>query len=183
VKTLTDAELEWAERIRKVIYSDNQPEQAVIRLNIIIRENPSNARAWSLKANALNRIANQRKEWQYSREALQCAERAIGLDPQDELAHTNKAWALIDLGHIEDGLRAAEHALELNSRNVYAWFNKAWALYLSGEKQAALNACERALELEPGNAIVQKGYDTLLNDEIPEHLKKFVRHQARGNSA
>jgi tetratricopeptide (TPR) repeat protein len=179
---MADPEPEWAERIRRMIYSDNQPEQAVIRLNIIIKDDSLNARAWSLKANALNRIANQRKEWHYTREALQCAERAIALDPKDDLAHTNRAWALIDLGQIEDGLRAAEHALELNPRNVYAWFNKAWALYLSGEKQAALSACERALELEPGNAVVQKGYDRLLNDEIPEHLRKFVRHQTRGNS-
>lgn len=178
---MTDPEPDWAGRIRRVIDSDNQPEQAVIKLNIVIRETPSNARAWALKANALNRIANQRKEWDYSREALQCAQHAIELDSRDDLAHTNKAWALIDIGQIEDGLSASERALELNPRNVYAWFNKAWAHYLLGEKEAALSSCERALDLEPGNAVVQKGYDMFLNDEIPEHLRKFVGHPARRN--
>jgi tetratricopeptide (TPR) repeat protein len=172
---LKDLEPDWPLKIWQQIYHSNQPEQAVVRLNRIIRDSPSDARAWALKANALNRIANQRKDWQLTDEALRCAERAIELDDRNDLALTNKGWALIDLGRFQEGLRSCENALEINPGNVYAWYNKAWAHYLMGEKELALNACKRALDLEPANPILRRGLQMFEEDEIPKHLKKWLR--------
>lgn len=176
---MANLEPDWPDKIWQLIYSSNRPEQAVVQLNRVIKAMPRDARAWALKANALNRIANQRKEWHYTQEALKCAEKAIELDDKNDLAFTNRSWALIDLGRIEEGLKSSEHALELNPRNVFAWYNKAWAHYLASDKELALNACERALDLEPGNRIVRKGLEMLTNGDIPEHLRKFARNSGR----
>jgi tetratricopeptide (TPR) repeat protein len=81
-----------------LIYGKNRTEDAILKLNGIIKSSPENSRAIALKAYALNKLANLHREWNYSQMALEFAERALSLNPSDDIALTSKGWALIDLG-------------------------------------------------------------------------------------
>jgi len=59
-----------------LIYGKNRAEEAILKLNGIIKSSPENSRAIALKAYALDKLANLRKEWSYSQLALEFAERA-----------------------------------------------------------------------------------------------------------
>ena len=64
---------ELRDEIFQLIYSRNKTEEAILKLNGIIKAAPENSQALGLKAYALNKLANLRKEWDYSRRALEFA--------------------------------------------------------------------------------------------------------------
>ena len=90
-----------------LLYSQNKPEQAILQLNRIIKVTPENSQALALKAYALNRLANARREWKYSENALEHSERSLALNPDDDIALVSKGWALIDLGKAHPLLTSA----------------------------------------------------------------------------
>lgn len=155
-----------------MIYSKNRVEEAILKLNGIIKTSPENSRAIALKAYTLNKLANSRKEWKYSQLGLQCAERALALNPDDDIALTSKGWALIDLGRASEAVSVLEHATKVNASNEYAWYNLAWALYLSGNSQASSSSLARALAISPNNPIIRRGRDMMQQGRIPSHLKR-----------
>ena len=155
-----------------LIYSKNRTEDAVLRLNGIIKSSPENSQALALKAYALNKLANARREWEYSRKALECAERALALNPRDDIGLTSKGWALIDLGKTGDALTVLLQATKVNPGNEYAWYNLAWAQYLSGAAAGSAESMRRALEINPYNPILKRGKEMMETGEIPDHLRK-----------
>ena len=50
------------EEVFDLLYVENKPEVAVLRRNRILEKTPENGEALPLKAYALNRLANARKE-------------------------------------------------------------------------------------------------------------------------
>jgi len=86
----------------------------------ILREQPENAQVLSLKAYALNKLANLIKDWEYSRSALAAAEKALELSPLNDIALTSKGWALIDLGRPSESIPYLIRATTANPRNKYA---------------------------------------------------------------
>jgi tetratricopeptide (TPR) repeat protein len=52
--------------------------------------------------------------------ALDCMDRAIGLNGQDDFYYTTRAAIHCDIHQYEDALRDIEKALELNGKNGYA---------------------------------------------------------------
>jgi tetratricopeptide (TPR) repeat protein len=162
------------DKIFEMIYSRRRVEEAILRLNQIIKSAPENSRAIALKAYALNKLANTRKEWKYSEQALEYAERSVVLNPEDDIALTSKGWALIDLGRPEEALKPLEHATRLSNRNEYAWYNLAWAQYLTENPTAAKESITRALEISPDNPIIKRGREMMERGKVPSHLK--VRH-------
>jgi tetratricopeptide (TPR) repeat protein len=157
------------------IYSKKRVDEAILRLNNVIKATPENSEAIALKAYALNKLANIRREWQYSGRALDYAERALALNPNDDIALTSKGWALIDLGRAEEALKPLERATRLNRRNEYAWYNLAWAQYLTGNAAASTESLKTALEIDPGNSIIRRGKESMEKGELPEHLRKSGR--------
>lgn len=162
-------------RIFRMIYSDRRPEQAILQLNLILRKTPENGEALALKAYALNKLANEQKDWSYSERALEFADRAITLDAADDIALTSKGWALIDLGRAQEALKPLQQATRSNPNNEYAWYNLAWAQYLTGDAVASKTSIERALKIHPGNPIVMKGQKMMEEGKIPEHLKPLPK--------
>jgi len=108
------------EKVYDLLYAKHKPELAVLRLNRILREQPENAQALSLKAYALNKMANLIKDWEYSRSALAAAEKALELSPLNDIALTSKGWALIDLGRPSESIPYLIRATTANPRNKYA---------------------------------------------------------------
>jgi tetratricopeptide (TPR) repeat protein len=155
-----------------LIYSKDRTEEAILRLNAVIKSSPENSRAIALKAYALNKLANLHKEWKYSDLALEFAERALSLNPNDDIALTSKGWALIDLGKTNGAMAALNQATRLNPNNEYAWYNLAWAQYLTGAALASTESIRRALGISPNNPILRRGKEMMQKGEVPKHLKK-----------
>jgi uncharacterized protein len=162
---------ELRERIFNLIYSKNKTEEAILYLNNIIKTAPENSLAIALKAYALNKLANTHREWKYSQKALEYAERALSLNPNDDLALTSKGWALIDLGRANEALPFLQEATRANPNNEYAWYNLAWAQYLTGDAVASAESIARALRINPGNPIIRRGKELMGKGEVPKHLK------------
>lgn len=159
------------ERIFNLIYSKNKTEEAILNLNAIIKTSPENSLAMALKAYALNKLANIHHEWKYSPQALEYAERALALNPNDDLALTSKGWALIDLGRANEALPFLREAVRANPNNEYAWYNLAWAQYLTGDAVASTESIAIALRISPGNPIIKRGKEMMQKGEVPKHLK------------
>jgi tetratricopeptide (TPR) repeat protein len=155
-----------------LIYGKNRTEEAILKLNGIIKSSPENSRAIALKAYALNKLANLYKEWNYSQLALEFAERALSLNPNDDIALTSKGWALIDLSRANEAIPILNQATRVNSNNEYAWYNLAWAQYLSGNPLASTESIRRALSINPNNPILRRGKEMMKKGQVPEHLKK-----------
>jgi tetratricopeptide (TPR) repeat protein len=159
-------------RIFTMIYSKNKTEEAVLQLNGILKTSPENSQALALKAYALNKIANNRREWTFSQQALQYADRALALNPTDDVALTSKGWTLIDLGRANEAIQILQRSVRANPNNEYSWYNLAWAQYLTGNSAASTESINRALEINPGNPIIRHGKKMMERDKVPEHLRK-----------
>jgi len=160
------------DEVFELIYSKKRTEEAILRLNGVIKSSPENSRAIALKAYALNKLANQRKEWNYSQVALETAERALALNPDDDIALTSKGWALIDLGRAGEALSVLERATKVNPGNEYAWYNLAWAQYLTGNSLASSQSMARALAINPNNPILRQGKEMMAQGDVPSHLRQ-----------
>jgi len=155
-----------------LIYSKNRTEEAILKLNAVIKSSPENSRAIALKAYALNKLANLYREWEYSKLALQFAERALSLNPTDDIALTSQGWALIDLSRAIEAIAVLNQATRVNPSNEYAWYNLAWAEYLTGNGLASTESIRRALALSPNNPILRRGKEMMQRGEVPKHLRK-----------
>jgi len=159
------------DEIFTLIYSRNRVDEAILRLNVMIKAAPENSEAIALKAYSLNKLANIRHEWKYSGHALDYAERALALNPNHDIALTSKGWALIDLGRAREAVVVLEQATRVNSGNEWAWYNLAWAQYLSGNAPASSESITTALAINPNNPILQRGKEMMGKGEVPSHLK------------
>jgi tetratricopeptide (TPR) repeat protein len=160
------------EEVFDLLYADNKPEVAVLRLNRILEKTPENGEALALKAYALNRLANARKEWKYSKNAIASADKALTLNPTNDIALTSMGWALIDLRQPVEATPYLIRATKANPRNEYAWYNLAWAQYLTGNAAESSASIKRALELNPNNAIITRGKQMMESGHLPTHLRR-----------
>ena len=166
------SESRLCEEVYDLLYAKHKPELAVLRLNRILREQPENAQALSLKAYALNKLADLIKDWEYSRSALAAAEKALELSPLNDIALTSKGWALIDLGRASESIPYLIRATTTNPRNEYAWFNLAWAQYLTGNYTESSASIAKALQLSPNNSIIRRGNQLMKSGNLPAHLRR-----------
>ena len=160
------------DEIFELIYSKNRTEEAILKLNGVIKSSPQNSKALALKAYALDKLANLRKEWKYSRLGLENAERALALNPDDDIALTSKGWALIDLGRAGEAVGPLERATRINPTNEYAWYNLAWAQYLTGNAPASSHSMNEALAINPNNPILRRGKEMMRRGRIPSHMRR-----------
>ena len=108
------------DQVFALIYSQKKPEEAILQLNRIIKQSPERSDAIALKAYALNKLANELREWKYSEHALENADRALALNLDDDIALTSKGWALIDLGRAQEAISPLERAVKVNPMSEYA---------------------------------------------------------------
>lgn len=95
-----------------------------------------------------------------AQDAVRCFDRALALNPANEVAWVNKGTALTRLGRMNDALRCYNSAIKVNPRYEVAWNNKGNALARVGKHEWALQCYDRALELDPSyrTAWVNKGF-------------------------
>ena len=163
------------ERIFRLIYSQNKTEEAILQLNRIIKTAPENSEAIALKAYALNKLANTRRLWEFTRQALESSDRALSLNPNDDIALTSKGWALIDLGKAKEALEVLQRATQVNPNNEYSWYNLAWAQYLTGNATISTESIARALRISPGNPIITRGKEMMEEGRTPDHLRQQIK--------
>ena len=166
---MSDARLR--EEVYDLLYAKHKPEVAVLRLNRILEEEPENVEALSFKAYVLNKLANATNDWKYSKSAIESSDKALALNPVNDIALTSKGWALIDLGKADEALPYLIRATTANSRNEYAWYNLAWAQYLTGSFSESSTSIAKALELSPNNAIIRRGKQNMKSGKLPTHLR------------
>ena len=95
-----------------------------------------------------------------SAEALPVLERALVLDPGNEMAWINKGAALVRLGRMHEALKCYNASIKANPRYEVAWNNKGNALARLGKPELALGCYEKALQIDPAyrTAWVNKGF-------------------------
>jgi len=107
---------------------------------------PSTAAEWYNKGN----------EWLNKgmcKEAIECYNRALELDPHLSVAYNNRGRAYGDLGQYDKALADCNRAIELNS-NLAVAYNNRGALYGKLEQyKKALVDFEKAIELNPNSAL------------------------------
>ena len=84
-------ERDWEDKAWYMIYSQRKIKEAIRYLNQVIKQHPQNDQAYAIKANALNQLANDIKNWGHTIKALKCAEKALQINPYNETALFNKA--------------------------------------------------------------------------------------------
>jgi len=85
----------------------------------------------------------------YHLEPLDCYRRALEIDPDDVLALTNHAAALVRVGRFEEAARHARRAVQLLPMRGEGWAALGRALYGLGDPDGAAEAHLRAVRLNP----------------------------------
>jgi tetratricopeptide (TPR) repeat protein len=101
-------------------------------------------------------------------ESLDASEKAIAIEPNDEIAWNNKAWALVHLKRYQESLDAAEKALSIKPNYINAWGNQVDALIGLQRYGDALIVSEKIISFYPNNA---KGWNTQAN--VLGNLKRW----------
>jgi tetratricopeptide (TPR) repeat protein len=91
-------------------------------------------------------------------ESIECFDRIIELNRDDDSAWNNKGLALIYLGRYEEAIECYERAIDLNPKESDVWNNKGNALYSSGWYKDAIECYDRAIELN-------RNYDSAWNNK------------------
>jgi len=81
-------------------------------------------------------------------EALRAIDRALDINPHNEVAWLNKGNAFTKLGRLIDALRCFNAAIKVNPAYEVAWNNKGNALARLGKFDEALGCYERALDID-----------------------------------
>ncbi len=97
-------------------------------------------------------------------EALEAFNKALEINPQNEVALANKGAVLSDLGRHEEALNAFDKALEMNPQNRIILSNRGAALGNLGRYEEALNALDKALEINPQNEVALANKGAVLSD-------------------
>jgi len=153
LRYVTDARLRKADGE----YARREYEKAVASYDAAIRfarrAGQENAAGWYGKGAAL--VAMGRPA-----DALEALDRAVSLDPTNEIAWINKGTALSRVGRLPDALKCYNSAIKVNPTYEVAWNNKGNALARLGKHELALACYERALEIDRAyrTAWVNKGF-------------------------
>jgi len=83
------------------------------------------------------------------KEAIECYDRALEIDPQFNKTWNNKGIALDDLGRYEEAIECYDRALEIDPQYKWAWNNKGLALDHLVSYEEAIKYYDRALAIDP----------------------------------
>jgi len=93
-------------------------------------------------------------------EAMACINRALRINPRNEITWNSRGNALVKLNQYYKGMRCFDEALGINPRYEVAWNNKGNLYARLRRYDEAVKCYNRAIELEPSykDAWVNKGY-------------------------
>ncbi len=99
---------------------------------------------WNNRGNTVMRMGGD------TAEAIGNYQRALGIDPEYDIAWFNKGKAELQVENLEDAIKSFSRAVDLKPKFAEAWFNKGKALSMSGKNLAeALYCFDTAIELKP----------------------------------
>ncbi len=99
--------------------------------------------------------------------ALDAAQMALALDPEDVSANNLRAVALTKLGRKQEAGATISEALRRDPENAITHANMGWKLLHEGRAKEAGNSFREALRLEPGNEWARQGLVTALKARNP----------------
>ncbi len=129
------------------------------------------ANVYVLKANALGALGR-------GKEAINCYEKALSLDPEDYNTWYNFAESLFNVMHDSKGaVEAYRRALKLNPRDDMAWASLGCVVSEMGDNEEAIKCCDKALEINPNlvSALGNKGVAMLRKNMKTDALECFQR--------
>jgi len=97
---------------------------------------------WTQKGNSLEILGKPR-------EAIECHDKALEINPTLFGVWNNKGIALVSLGKLQEALGCYNQALDINPRFDHAWNNKGIALFRLGKNQEAVECYDKTLEINP----------------------------------
>ena len=119
--------------------------------------------SWTYLRDAGGRYAHLRgaTRAQWLQRALEAADRAYQLDPQDARAVSVRAFALAQFGRADEALVLYERAVALNRNDAMAWFGISYANVALGRQDQAIHAGHEAIRLSPRDANLNTIYVVL----------------------
>jgi tetratricopeptide (TPR) repeat protein len=130
------------------------------------------------KISAISKILSDaevyNKAHQY-KDALNCYQQAVDLEPENAIAWHKKAEAQVMCLEYQEAIESCSQAAKLNPTNAATWFLKSFAYGVLGQYQDALDSCSRGLELDPSNKMVwcTRGQYLYALGRLEEALKCF----------
>jgi tetratricopeptide (TPR) repeat protein len=107
-------------------------------------------------------------------EAIQCYDKALKINPNDESVWENKANALGSLDKDEEAIQCYDKALEINPENDYALAMKASHFVTLEKYEEAIQCYDKALEINPENdrVLAMKDQLTKFHESYLSDLQK-----------
>ncbi|NOR46454.1 MAG: tetratricopeptide repeat protein [Methanosarcinaceae archaeon] len=108
-------------------------------------------------------------------EAIEAIDKALEINPSDDIALKIKDIVLATLGKYEEALEVLNKALEINPVNCYALTSKGKVLAKLGKYEKAIEVFNKVLEINPVNyyALANKGVLLIDLGKIKEALETF----------
>jgi len=122
----------------------------------------------SLSKEELNSIGIQLIKDQKYLEAIKYFDQALSMDPNDQIALTNKGAILTKLNNHEEALEYFDQALKIDPKNIKILSNKGATLVTLGKMNDALKVTKQILLIEPNDVKV-----LLAQANIYSNLERF----------
>lgn len=109
------------------------------------------------------------------KEAIECYDEAIKIDPENNSAWSNKARALDELNMMTEAMKCYKISLELNPNNASVWNNKGYAFRKQFKYKSAIECYDNALKIRPNyaKAWYNKGYSLEKQGKYDESIQCF----------
>jgi len=111
-------------------------------------------------------------------EALECFNKAIDVDPENEAAICRKSLALIRMKDYEGALLSAKKAIKISPESVYAWHAKGKALLGLKKYKEGLKCFRKIIKIDPAYADFRAEelwvFKTLISQNLPVELRGMV---------
>jgi tetratricopeptide (TPR) repeat protein len=115
-----------------------------------IEKDPGFGRALRNKGYALNclgRLTNDKESEKIFREALDCIDRAISLEPRDTFSWFYKGYSYIYLEKYEEAIGCFDKAIEIQPDFAYAYTSKGVTLYYLKKFDQAIECFDKAIDI------------------------------------
>ena len=83
------------------------------------------------------------------KDALDCHNKALELNPQDYTTWASKGFVLADMGRFKESLECFDESLKLDSQDAYVMYGKGLSLEKLGRNKEALKSFQKALKINP----------------------------------
>ncbi|MBP5277541.1 MAG: hypothetical protein J6Z18_03520 [Prevotella sp.] len=133
---------DYKELMSKSLVCKGRYEESEETLNKLIDKDPFSNDYWNLLT--LTQLRSEKNE-----EALSSSEFSIALNPDDDEAILNKAYALFQMGNVEDSVRFFQRYTELCPDDELGYFNVGSCMIMLNRYEEAWDSLKKAEKLSP----------------------------------